>query len=76
MTPRQRLRRASFGTMGESGQSTVEYAVVVAGFVAMLVGMGRLMGFLRSGALVEHAMAAASHNPGVSPGGVLDVLCF
>ena len=60
----------------EQGQSTVEYAVVAAAFIAILIALGLLSDFLGDGILVRHASAAASHNVGMSAGGVIDVFCY
>ena len=58
------------------GQSTVEYAVVAAAMLAIVVGLGALADFLREGVILQHAAQAASHNPSASPGGVVDVFCY
>lgn len=46
---------------GPSGQSTLEYALVLLGLLGMLVGMGALWHAAREGRLVELACEAASH---------------
>lgn len=44
------------------GQSNVEYAVVLAGFLAMLIALGVLHNSLREGLFVQHAILSASHH--------------
>ena len=50
------------GTWGERGQSTVEFAIVMAGFLAVVAALSALWHALGGGLLVEHALAAASHH--------------
>lgn len=45
----------------ESGQSTVEYALVLLAFLATIVGMGAIWHASRDGRLADLARAAASH---------------
>ena len=59
------------------GQGTIEYAIVIAGFLALIVALGALWRFLESASLVEHAVQGASHHvSGASLGGILDVLLY
>ena len=61
----------------ERGQSTVEYAVVTAAFLALLLGLGLLWRSLSSGAFVDHAVLSASHHIQTSVlGGCVDVLLY
>ncbi len=60
----------------EKGQSTVEFAVVFAALLCVVIGMGLLMNAISDGMFVQHAIAAASHNAGVFPGGASDVFCY
>lgn len=55
------LRESMVCDAGDQGQSTVEYALVLAAFVSMIVGLGVLWRFVSGGALVEHAVSSASH---------------
>lgn len=48
----------------ELGQSTVEYVVVMTGFLVVAVGMGAIWHALRDGGFVEHALLSASHHVG------------
>ena len=61
----------------ERGQATVEYAIVFAGFLALIVGLGALWRMLGDGVLVEHAIAVASHHvQAVAPVVLVDVLMY
>ena len=44
------------------GQSSVEYAIVFAAFLAMILGLGVIANFLESGLVLEHALQSASHH--------------
>jgi len=62
---------------GECGQATVEYAIVLFGFLALVVGLGALWRFASGGELVEHALAVASHHiQAVAPVTVVDVFLY
>lgn len=54
----------------------MEYAVVLAGFLAVVAGAGLLMRALGDGIVVEHALAAASHHIQASAGWMADVLGY
>lgn len=60
----------------ESGQSTVEYALVLTAFLGVVVALGLLMGSVEDGLFVEHAVSAASHNVEVLFGGAADVFSY
>lgn len=63
--------------MAESGQGTVEYALVTAAFVVMLVALGALGRALEGGLFAEHALASASHHVQLAaPGSVADVFLY
>lgn len=56
------------------GQSMVEYAVILAGFLALIMGMGALWHLFDTGLVVEHALQSASHHlQDVAQGAWLDV---
>lgn len=58
----------------ESGQSTIEYAVVMAAFLSLVVALASLWHVLDGGVFVFHALASASHHlTGVFSGVVADV---
>lgn len=45
-----------------SGQGTVEYAVVFAALLALVVGLGAIWRLFDGGAVVQHALQSASHH--------------
>ena len=60
-----------------NGQSSVEYAVVFAGFLAIVAAFFAIWRFLADGTVVEHALGAASHHlTGSIEGGLSDVFLF
>ncbi len=61
-----------------SGQSTVEYAVVLAAFLAMVAALGLMWHAARDGRLLRLAVEAASHGTGgdVTAGFLQDVALF
>ena len=62
---------------GERGQSTVEFAVVTAAFLAVMLGLGALWRGVSGGLFVEHALSTASHHvEGVVPQALADVLLY
>lgn len=44
------------------GQSTVEFAIVFAAFLCIVIGMGALWRLSDGGALLQHALQSASHH--------------
>ena len=63
--------------VGDSGQSTVEFAVVMAGFLAVTVALGAFWRALSDGLLVEHALAVASHHiQAVAPVTIVDIFLY
>ena len=62
---------------GRKGQSTVEFAVVTAGFLSATVALSLVWHALGDGLLVEHALAVASHHiQAVLPTTVADVFLY
>ena len=62
---------------GRSGQSTVEFAVVTAGFLAATVALGAMWRVFGDGLLVEHALAVASHHvQSVAPVTLVDIFLY
>jgi hypothetical protein len=60
-----------------SGQGTVEYALVMAALLSIVIGLGALWRVFDAGILVEHALASASHHmQAVTPGAVADVFIY
>ena len=61
----------------ERGQGTVEYAVVLAGVLCMVVALGVLAKAMGEGLFVEHALMSASHHLQLAAlGSVADVFAF
>lgn len=60
----------------QSGQSTVEFAIVFVALLCVLAGIGLLMNAVESGMFVDHAIASASHNASIAPGGMVDVFSY
>ena len=61
----------------KTGQATVEYVVVLAALLAVVVGLGALSGLVRDGVVVAQALFSASHHvAGEAVGMVLDVFAF
>ena len=60
-----------------SGQSTVEFAIVFAAFLALVLGLGAMADLFQSGMVVEHALQSASHHlKNVATGAWADVLLY
>lgn len=73
----ERHRRRHKQLVGdESGQSTVEYAVVLVAVLCVILALGALWRALESGMFVEHALASASHHVQASVGWVVDVFAY
>lgn len=76
--------RASTGCSGQrcrqwlrSGQGTVEYAVVLAAVIAMVVGFGALWHFFDAGTPIAHALQSASHHlQSAAAGAIGDVFMY
>lgn len=59
------------------GQSSVEYAIVLAAFLALIVGLGAFWRLFDAGIIIEHALQSASHHlQGVASGSWSDVLLY
>lgn len=70
----QRLIRS---LVNRSGQSTVEFAVVTAGFLAVTVALSVLWHAIGDGLLVDHAIAVASHHvQAVAPTTITDIFLY
>lgn len=71
------FKKALMGKLNEGlGQSTVEYALLSAAFLAIVLGLGALSDLLGDGVVVSHAISAASHGVQNSIGGAIDVFSF
>lgn len=68
------LRRAP---LPDAGQSTVEFAVVTAAFLALCLALGVMWHGISDGMFVEHALSSASHHvQSISPQAAADVLLY
>jgi len=74
---RQRHNELIGPSWWRSGQSTVEFAVVTAGFLAMVVALSAMWRVLGGGLFVEHAVAVASHHlQAVAPTTIVDIFLY
>ena len=61
----------------QRGQSTVEFAIVTVGFIAVTLALSALWHALGDGLLVEHALAVASHHiQGIAPATLVDLFLY
>lgn len=68
------LKRFAKRLRCESGQSTVEFALVTAALLVVFVGLGVMWRLFSEGVVVEHAVAAAPyHVQGGNDGVLADV---
>lgn len=58
----RRNKRPLATDVSRTGQSTVEFVIVTAGLICVVVALGALWHSVNSGLLVEHALSAASHH--------------
>lgn len=59
------------------GQSSVEYAVVLAAFLALIIGLGAMANLFQEGTVVNHALQSASHHlKDVASGAWVEVLLY
>lgn len=61
--------------VGEAGQSTVEFALITAGLLAVVLAFGLLGQKLEAGMFVQHALASASHHL-CSLGSIADIFAY
>ena len=54
----------------------MEYALILAAFLTVVVGLGLLLRALDGGLFVEHALASASHHVQASMGWMTDVFSY
>lgn len=60
----------------ERGQGTVEYAIVTAAFLCVIVAGAALWRALSQGLFVDHGLASASHHLAGAATWIADVLVF
>ena len=62
---------------GERGQSTVEYAVIMAAFAVVLAGLAAFLHAFQGGMFVDHALSVASHHvTGAVPATIADIFLY
>lgn len=61
---------------GDAGQATVEYVLLLAVFLCVMVALGMLAQRLDAGMFVDHALSSASHHVQMSAGWLADVFSF
>ncbi len=72
---KRRAQRLLLGS--NSGQATVEYALLVFALLSVIGACAILWRTLEAGVFVEHAVAGASHHlAGVSPAAIVDMLLY
>ena len=72
-----RNKRFVSTALGNCGQATVEFTIIMAGFLALTVALGALWHAFDSGLLVEHAIATASHHvQAVAPATITDIFLY
>lgn len=69
--PKPGRRRSTSALREDAGQSTVEYALVLGAFLAMVLALGAIFKAAETGVVVEQAQEAASHSLGISMLGAL-----
>lgn len=60
----------------DRGQGTVEYALVTAAFLCVIVAGAALWRALSEGLFVDHGLVSASHHLGGAAAWIADVLVF
>lgn len=60
----------------QRGQATVEYAVILGAFLAVVIALGALWRAMDGGTFIDHALSAASHHLLLSASGVIDVFLY
>jgi Flp pilus assembly protein TadG len=69
-------RGTTLAALGQSGQSTVEYALVMAAFLSVVVGLSALGNMFTSGLIASHVLASASHHAAGAALWIADVFSF
>lgn len=70
-------QRLVIGGRCVSGQSTVEFAVIAAAFLAIAVALVAFWRIFSGGLVVEHALAVASHHiQAVAPTTIVDIFLY
>lgn len=59
-----------------SGQSTVEFVIVLGALISILIALGLLKGLFSDGKIFDHVIGSASHNVSQAVQGIVDVFVF
>lgn len=59
-----------------SGQSTVEFAIVLGALLSILIALGLFNGLFSDGKIFDHVVGSASHNISRAVQGIVDVFSF
>lgn len=74
---RRRNKRVVDALKDKRGQATVEFAIIMSGFLAITIALGALWHLLNSGLIINHALAVASHHvQTVAPVTVVDIFLY
>ena len=74
---RRRNKRVVDALKDKRGQATVEFAIIMAGFLAITIALGALWHLLSSGLIINHALAVASHHvQTVAPVTIVDIFLY
>jgi hypothetical protein len=65
------------GNQHADGQGTVEYAIVLAAFLSLVLALGVLWHFFDAGTPLQHALQSASHHlQTMAAGGLGDIFLY
>lgn len=74
--PKRSKREEPLRSIADRAKRACEYAVVLVGFLALIIALGALHSFLEDGALIEHALQSSSHAiERICSGTTKDVMC-
>lgn len=59
-----------------SGQSTVEFAIVLGALLSILIALGLFNSLFSDGKIFDHVVVSASHNISQAVQGIVDVFAF
>lgn len=59
-----------------TGQSTVEFAIVLGALLSILIALGLFNGLFSDGQIFDHIVVSASHNITLAVQGIVDVFAF
>ena len=74
--PRVSMGSSNKKMLRQSGQGTVEYAVVFVAFLSLVIALGVYLDFLRDGTIKQHLIKGDYHNLLVKGGVLRDVFLY